>query len=943
MILIILLYRPVFSFKDPSLPWIDTVNDIAKSGRIQYAVLFFSLVWLLVRFAFQRRAPILSTSKTSAIKWLYELPSQVLRFLSFIFIVEASVRKEVHRASAALVAYAVILGLFRLTNDLRWRVTVLHQVNLALLTAFLLLVLSRYLPCIQTDNRCENITSVVYSAVTLAAALVLAAVTPPEWIPPQLGVEIQGYEPATEPSKEENSSFFSYYLSYTWLDSTIWKGTTGKLDLNNVPAVAWYDEPLFLVHRIHFAREFYKKTMGTTFHFMRRELARMSFWVGLAFIIENSTPYAMYRLLAYIADPTDDAYNPYLWVAMLFIGPMSRSVCFQQYLYESTRLMVRIKSAMTQELYAAALASMELEDDPFENSDSKDKDKGKKTNSSAETQKSTSSGRLASLMAADVDAIHRGRDIVMVLIGVPVGTIISFIGLYKMLGWPSLVGMAVLVLGLPISALLSKLMFYTQRKVRKAQDARLSLVTEYLGSIRAIKYFAWEKPITEKIVKSRQFEQKSLWSMALLQIGINQVTQGFPLLALVVTFAFYVGVAGNTLDASVAFTTVTLMKSIRRNIMMASGLARSFAGSLVAFGRLDKYFESTVPLQQHAEGPLRISKANFRKTKKATFILEDIDLDFVEGGLNVITGQSGSGKTTLLQSILGETYLESGSVTVPADIAYASQTAWLQNDTIQNNVLFGQPLDIIRYHRILNACCLNIDLKELAQNDQTVVGENGTSLSGGQRARVALARALYSQAPLILLDDIFSALDAKTSAGVWKRCFCSDLLKGRTVVLVTQLPWISEQADFAIELEKGQVISQEAQIGVVRKPITIAEILGGDDDDDETEDIDTPAETELASTTDALNDPAKTAEVHDANELVDQESKATGRVGRLTCKHSFVLSAIVKNMSLIESSLAIYELLWPSSLCSWNRCPHVHLKCCLLRKFLLALHLGGCL
>lgn len=846
-------------------------------------MLTLSLFWLSIRFAFRRRAPILSTSKTSAVKWAYEVPSQALRALSFIFIVEACVRKEVHRASAALVAYAFILGLFRLTNDLRWRVAALHQVNLALLATFLLLVLSRYLPCIQIENRCENIPSVVYSTIALGTALVLATITPSEWVPPQLPVEIPGYEPATEPSKEEAASFFSYYFSYHWLDSTLWRGATGKLDLKSVPIVAWYDEPLYLVHRIHRARELYKRTMHTTFGFMRAELARMSFWVGLAFTIENSTPYAMYRLLAYIADPTDDSYNPYLWVAMLFIGPMSRSVCFQQYLYESTRLMVRVKSAMTQELYAAALSSMELEDDPFDKST--DKDKAKNADSK-ETHKTTSSGRLASLMAADVDAIHRGRDIIMVAIGVPIGTIISFVGLYKMIGWPSLVGMAVLVLGMPISALLSKLMFHTQRKVRQAQDARISLVTEYLGSIRAIKYFAWEKPITEKIVKSRQTEQKSLWNMGLLQIWINQVTQGFPLLALVVTFAFYVGVAGNTLDASVAFTTVTLMKSIRRNIMMASGLARSFAGSLVAFGRLDKYFESTVPLQQHAEGPLKISKARFRKTKKATFVLESIDLDFVDGGLNVITGQSGSGKTTLLQSILGETYLEAGSITVPADIAYASQTAWLQNDTIQNNILFGQPLDTIRYHRILSACCLNIDLKELSLGDKTVVGENGTSLSGGQRARVALARALYSQAPLVLLDDIFSALDAKTSAGVWRRCFCTDILKGRTVVLVTQLPWISEQADFSVELEKGLILSQEVHIGITRKPITIAEILGGDDDDED-DDVETPAEPDLAPTGDTIDDPAKVTETSDADALVDQESKATGRVGRLSCTSPF--------------------------------------------------------
>jgi len=185
-----------------------------------------------------------------------------------------------------------------------------------------------------------------------------------------------------------------------------------------------------------------------------------------------------------------------------------------------------------------------------------------------------------------------------------------------------------------------------------------------------------------------------------------------------------------------------------------------------------------------------------------------------------------------------------------------------------------------RYDRVVAACCLPEDLKELPLRDQTVVGENGTSLSGGQKARVALARALYSKAPLLLLDDIFSALDAKTSAGVWKRCFCSDLLHGRTIVLVTQVPWISSQADMAISLEKGQVNSAEPNIGVVRQPIKIAEVLGGDADDDETE-TETPPEPELQPNGDSLNDPNKVAQDASVKNVVDEEMKASSSAGRL--------------------------------------------------------------
>jgi ABC-type multidrug transport system fused ATPase/permease subunit len=191
-------------------------------------------------------------------------------------------------------------------------------------------------------------------------------------------------------------------------------------------------------------------------------------------------------------------------------------------------------------------------------------------------------------------------------------------------------------------------------------------------------------------------------------------------------------------------------------------------------------------------------------------------------------------------------------------------------------------MEKIRYDRILTACCLPEDLRELPDGDQTSVGENGTSLSGGQKARVALARALYSKAPLLLLDDVFSALDAKTSAGVWKHCFCGDLLKGRTVVLVTQIPWVAAQGDLCVLLDKGQVKSAEPNIGVVRQPIKIAEVLGGDADDSSVTEVDTPPEPDLQATTDALNDPNKVSQDVPAKDIVDQEAKASGKVSRWT-------------------------------------------------------------
>ncbi len=267
-----------------------------------------------------------------------------------------------------------------------------------------------------------------------------------------------------------------------------------------------------------------------------------------------------------------------------------------------------------------------------------------------------------------------------------------------------------------------------------------------------------------------------------------QIAQTFPHLGLLVMFGLYISGHKHRLDASTAFTALVLVRNIRRNVSMASANSRKFTAAIVAFERLDNFFRNAVPLVRHRHGQLRLENASFRRNSTTNFELKNLSVDFVQGGLNIITGSSGSGKSTLLLGILGETHLESGRVTTPSDIAFASQSPWLQPATIEENILFRSDMEKSCYLRVIEACCLAEDFEGLPDGDRSKVGENEASLSGGKKARVALARAIYSKAPLLLLDDIFAALDSQTSATIWRQCFCSNLLAGRTVVLVTQVP-----------------------------------------------------------------------------------------------------------------------------------------------------------
>lgn len=843
-------------------------------------MLVLSVAWTATALVRQPKSRERRRAKASAVRWSYELGSQVSRIASVVFLTLACVEGRAHLLNVILLTYGLVLGFTRLVDNLYWRHVALHQVNCIFTAELFLLGAARFLPCIVVGARCAGDASLVGGIASLAAAFLVASCTPREWVPPKLHDDIIDLPDDWEPALEEQASWLNYFCTYQWVTPTVWRGTLKKLDMASIPKLAWYDDPLYLLRKIQAARAVSKTTVWTVFRFQRREVMLMSLWVSLSYIVENISPFAMFKLLDHLSNPRGATYQPWLWLFLIFFGPMSRSIFYQQYIFTSTRLVVRIRSAMTQELYHRALASMELEEDPYDTNATKGEEQ-EEEESKEHRQKTTSAGRLANLMAADIDAIYRARDIVIIFIGVPIGTLISSIGMYWMMGWPSLIGLLVLILGSPISVWCGRLMYLAQKQVRKVQDTRISLVTEYLASIRAIKYFAWEAPITDKIIDARSREQRLLWHVAVIQAVINQVTQIFPYIALLLMFGLHVGVEKKRLSASVAFTTVYLVKNIRRDVVQASIFARSFVTALVAIGRLDKYFESTLPLETYPVGPLRIRDGAFRRSKKASFRLENVNLDFVEGGLNVISGQSGSGKTTLLLAILGEIDLEGGRVTRPSDVAFASQSPWLQNETVETNILFGSPMDSARYARVIEACCLEIDFKELPDRDQTIVGENGTSLSGGQKARVALARTLYSKAPLILLDDIFSALDAKTAADLWKHSFCSDLLKGRTVVLVTQVPWIADQSDLSITLEKGRVTSTELHPGVTRTPITVAEVLGGQEGEIEPE---FQPEPDIQPTSDAANDTSKAVEDTESKSrtVVDQEMKASGKIGRLT-------------------------------------------------------------
>lgn len=305
------------------------------------------------------------------------------------------------------------------------------------------------------------------------------------------------------------------------------------------------------------------------------------------------------------------------------------------------------------------------------------------------------------------------------------------------------------------------------------------------------------------------------------------------------------------------------------------------------------------------------------------FELRDISVIFPEGKLSVITGPTASGKTALLRALLGEmTLLPGGRVIMSKNpcsvdehglmhsISYAAQSPWLQHQSIKENILFGYPYDADRYNNVVECCALKPDLEALEDGDATEIGDRGVSLSGGQKSRVALARAIYARTKHVLLDDPFSAIDSYTSRFMYERLFLGPLLANRTVILVTHhIELVLPGASYLVHMLDGQIDFQ-GMVSDLRAQGILDDIVirGAGTESFKAE----PVTTETHKEEDATK---KATDAQEPRKLVEDERRELGSVKWLIYKSyikssSYWIWGFLTVLVVVNQVLSVSEKLW---------------------------------
>ncbi|TFK50262.1 P-loop containing nucleoside triphosphate hydrolase protein [Heliocybe sulcata] len=660
-------------------------------------------------------------------------------------------------------------------------------------------------------------------------------------------------------SPEDYTSLWRWY-TFDWIRALINRGRARTLNETDVRNLS----PTMRTHALYLK---FCRIQAPTLAYQLWKASSLDVLLGAVMmyagvVCDYAGPFFLKNILAGIEDGSKQSRaQAFIFAFLAFLAYAMRVALFNHSLWYTRRASIRARSELQAAIYEKALkrkdfsgvtakARMEPKRDGVTYEGKGDGDK---------SRTGADIGKVVNLMSADTEKICAVIASVGGICTAPLEIVMGSLFLYNLLGLAAFSGIVAMLLSWLLSRWITRQRSRISRGLSAAKDSRSSIVSELIGAAKLIKLFAWEDQWICRVLDARKEELAWLKNSRINGLFFRVLSICSPTLISLISFFTYVTL-GNQLSVSTAFAALMLFTMIKDPLDVAPTYIMQIIDIRVALQRIEDYLnedevetgtsslanagpgdasyqglaitngtfkwnevrETGDPLK-HALEAVECHIADSGSSTRARmvvgrdFTLRDVDITFPEGKLTLITGPTASGKTALLMALLGEMTILSGRVSRPKStsvdskgfirgISYAAQNPWLRHQSIKDNIVFGYPIDEAKYDAVIDACSLKPDFEQLEDGDATEVGARGISLSGGQKARIALARAVYAPTKYVLLDDPLSSVDSHTARQLFERLFCGPLLADRTVLLVTHhVSLILPSAAYIVRLLDGGI------------------------------------------------------------------------------------------------------------------------------------------
>ncbi|RVD86189.1 uncharacterized protein DFL_004478 [Arthrobotrys flagrans] len=710
----------------------------------------------------------------------------------------------------------------------------------------------------------------LWSAQVVAAAFLTIAAS---CVPRRPSVEKDGRK-----VDDANASSIYSLIMFAWMSDLFAKGwKTGHLDESDMKLLPsthrsknlyqnfrtitrrnklWWT--LFDAHKSYFAVQYFYQTIicATQFlpHFMMLQILKA---------LEISAK-----------KPGGGTGNAWVWVVGMFVS-MLINATFTNALYWISfgQMNLFIRNELASLIFNKTMRKKDVKGgQKAEKKDGEDDS----TESGAETEDSTGNDKKKSEEGSEEDSLKGLRQGVVNLIAVDSVRVsdfgcwsfifyeaalsigIGFAFLWQILGWQSICsGLVLYVILTPLNQFIAKIYLEASDKVMKVRDRKLAVVSEALQGIRQIKFAALEDQWQKRIEDVRKDEMNQVWRTVIANTWLMACWIFGPVFLAAICLGTYAVIYGS-LSPAVAFTALAIFHELEFAMSIVPELIGDMMDAKVSAERIQKHLDSAEK-EDYIKSSDKIAftdatiawASDSDEKEEDRFVIRDINVNFPVGELSLITGATGSGKSLMLAALLGEADLLTGSLEMPRPLpkalrydskanadcwvlagsaAYVSQIPWIENATIKDNILFGLPFDERRYAEVLRVCSLKKDMEMLEDGDMTAIGEQGINLSGGQKWRISLARAVYSRAGILIFDDIFSAVDAHVGKEIFKNCLTGEIMKGRTRILVTHhVQLCLPKTEYIVELKDGQV-ERAASVTDLKRTGSLTKIIEQEDE-----------------------------------------------------------------------------------------------------------------